>query len=110
MLKSANLGVRFILEILALVALGYWGFSTGKGWLLKALLGVGAPLVAAVLWANFGAPAAAHRLNMPLRFVLELIIFGSATAGLNLADQKPLGIAFGAVFVVNEILLLLWKQ
>ena len=110
MLKSANLGVRFILEILALVSLGYWGFSTGRGWLVKTLLRFGAPLIAAVLWANFGAPAAAQQLRMPLQFGLEFLIFGSATAGLILADQKPLGILYGALFVMNEILLLFWKQ
>ena len=109
-LKSLNLGIRFILEILALVALGYWGFTTGRGWGLKLLFGLGAPILAAVLWANFGAPAAVHRLSGLSRLLLELLIFGGATLGLLLAGQRTLGLIFGAIFVVNEILLFLWGQ
>jgi hypothetical protein len=29
--QSLNLAVRFLLEICALTALGYWGFKTGNG-------------------------------------------------------------------------------
>ena len=46
MIKSANLALRFLLELCALVAFGYWGFQTGQGLLLKIGLGIGVPLVA----------------------------------------------------------------
>ena len=41
-------------------ALGYWGFETGDGAATQALLGVGAPVAAAVVWGLFIAPKASH--------------------------------------------------
>jgi hypothetical protein len=40
-LRSANLALRFILELLAVVALGYWGFQTGRGTAVTWILGIG---------------------------------------------------------------------
>jgi hypothetical protein len=54
----ANLTVAFLLELCALAALGYWGFRTASGPAAKAALGIGAPLLAAVLWGLFAAPRA----------------------------------------------------
>ena len=53
LIKGANLLLRFLLELCALGALGYWGFKTGSATSTKVVLGVGAPLVAAVVWARF---------------------------------------------------------
>ena len=52
-LKYANLALAFFLELCALAALGYWGFVTGEGLPARIGLGVGAPLLAAVLWGAF---------------------------------------------------------
>ena len=49
LIKGANLALRFLLELCALGALGYWGFKTGAATITKIVLGVGAPLVAAVV-------------------------------------------------------------
>jgi hypothetical protein len=57
-LKGANLALRFLLELCALATLCYWGFKTGTGPISKVVLGIGAPLAAAVLWGTFVAPAA----------------------------------------------------
>ncbi len=46
LIKGANLALRFLLELCALGALGYWGFKTGNTTIAKIALGVGAPLVA----------------------------------------------------------------
>ena len=54
----ANLTVAFLLELCALAALGYWGLRTASGPATKAALGIGAPLLAAVLWRLFAAPRA----------------------------------------------------
>ncbi|HKO84627.1 MAG TPA: YrdB family protein [Actinomycetota bacterium] len=57
----ANLTVAFLLELCALAALGYWGFRTASGPAAKAALGIGAPLLAAVLWGLFAAPGCRSR-------------------------------------------------
>jgi Protein of unknown function (DUF2568) len=46
LLKGANLLLAFLLELCALGAFGYWGFTTGSTTLAKIGLGIGAPLVA----------------------------------------------------------------
>lgn len=56
MLKSANLLVRFLLELCALVALAYWGFHTEGALAIRLGLGIVAPLLAALVWGTFVAP------------------------------------------------------
>ena len=46
---AINLTLRFILEICALVSLSYWGFQSGQGILMKLGLGIGAPLLIAII-------------------------------------------------------------
>ena len=45
-------------KLCALAALAYWGFHSGRGWLTKLGLGLGAPLLAALVWGTFVAPKA----------------------------------------------------
>ena len=52
----ANLTLAVLMELLALLALGYWGMRVGGGPVTKTALGLGAPLCAAVLWGLFAAP------------------------------------------------------
>ncbi len=49
-IKGTNLLLRFILELFAMGALGYWPFKTGGGTAAKVGLGIGTPLVAAFVW------------------------------------------------------------
>jgi hypothetical protein len=72
--------------------------------LLKLVLGVGAPLIAAVLWATLGAPAAQAKLSGGLHLALEVVIFGIASLALVKAEQPGLAGVFAAVFIVNRIL------
>lgn len=82
-----NLALRFILEILALVAIGYWGWTTNSG-VLRYLLAFGAPLLAAILWGTFRVPGDASggepivAVPGPVRLLLELAMFAFATWGL----------------------------
>lgn len=101
-----NLLVRFALEIAALVALGFWGWATGTG-LLRFVLAVGVPLVAAVLWGTFRVPndpgAAPVAIPGVLRLVLELTFFAAATWALYDAGAIPLGWLLGIVVLVHYV-------
>jgi Protein of unknown function (DUF2568) len=102
-LKGLLLTARFGLEIGALVVLAFWGFATG-GWLAKVVLGIGAPLVAAVVWGLFVSPKA--RYGSPLRqAAFEALVFGAAVLALLASDQAGLAIAFGALAFVDSVLL-----
>jgi hypothetical protein len=108
--KAINLAVRFLLELSTLAALAYVGIQVGSGLASKVALGIGAPLLAAVLWGSFGSPKAPKKATGVGRFVFEVIIFGSAVAGLALVGHSALAAIFGIAVVVNDALLYIWKQ
>ncbi|MBD0383775.1 YrdB family protein [Paenibacillus sp. WST5] len=56
---------------------------------MKSALGMGALLIAAVLWGMFVAPKASVVIAEPYRLVVELAIFASAFAVLHVSGQKP---------------------
>jgi hypothetical protein len=109
-IKSANLALRFILELCALGALGYWGYRTGSGLLLKIVLTVGAPLLAAVVWGAFIAPKASVPVPIWLWLVLQALIFGLATAGLVATGHQTLAVAFVLAVLINGALMYVWGQ
>ena len=109
-IKGANLLLRFLLELCALGALGYWGFKTGSGTLAKVGLGVGAPLVAAVVWAMFVAPQASVRLPVFLVLLLQVLVFGAAAACLVATGHRTVVVAFGVISLVNAVLIYAWGQ
>jgi hypothetical protein len=108
--KAANLAVRFLLELCALAALGYWGVQAGQSTWARVGLGIGAPLVAAVVWGTFISPRAAIPVSLPVRLLLELIVFGAAVVALASAGQRTLAWVLALVVVINEVLLSVWKQ
>jgi Protein of unknown function (DUF2568) len=110
LIKGANLGLRFLLELCALGALGYWGFKTGSGTLAKLGLGVGAPLVAAVVWAMFVSPRASVQLPGIVVLLLQVLVFGLAVAGLVATGHRTLALVFGAVVIINAVLMYVWGQ
>ena len=110
LINGANLAVRFLLELCALVALGYWGFKTGSGALTNIALGIGTPLVAAVVWGVFVAPRAPVELPGVVVLLLQVLVFGSAAAGLAATEHRTLALVFGVVVVTNAILMYVWGQ
>ena len=43
MFKLWNLAIRFILELILLFSIGYWGFHYGSGLMAQVGLGIGLP-------------------------------------------------------------------
>lgn len=102
-----NLAVRFLLELAALGALAYWGWTQHTG-LLRYLLALGLPLLAAVLWGVFAVPGDRSRsggapVPVPgiLRLLLELLLFGSAAWCLFDAGQVLLANMFGLIVLIH---------
>ena len=110
LIKSANLALRFLLELCALAALAYWGFQTGRVLSAKIGLCIGAPLLAVVVWAMLVAPNAAVHLPGLVPFVLGLVILGLAAVALAAAGHPYLAVIFGAIVVINAALMLVWGQ
>ncbi|MFC1879067.1 YrdB family protein [Chloroflexota bacterium] len=118
--NPVNLAVRFILELVALYALGYWGWTQHDGF-LRFVWAVALPLFAAILWGTFRAPDPAHPVKIPVhvpgivRLILEFFIFGGATWAFYAAGKPGWALFFGLVLIGHYILsydriLILLKQ
>lgn len=104
-IQSANLILRFLLELCLVVIFGYWGFKTGQSTLTKIGLGIGIPLIVAVLWGIFLAPASDTRPQYPWRSIAELVIFGLAFAALYGRGLRSPAWVFGLIYLSNNILM-----
>jgi Protein of unknown function (DUF2568) len=81
------LALVFLDEVLALVALGVWGFDAGGAW-----LAVLAPVVGVALWWAFASPKA--RYGGPVvRPAVKVLVFGAATWGLWAAGRPGPAVA-----------------
>ncbi|HEY5945124.1 MAG TPA: YrdB family protein [Kofleriaceae bacterium] len=92
------LTLRFLCEIGALVALGWWGSHAGG-----IALAIALPVIAGTLWGLFVAPRAARRLRDPLRFVVESVVWCGAIAALVALDRIAYAAAFGAIAFVTAV-------
>ena len=110
LLKLLNIGLRFLLELCILVIFGYWGFKTDTGTFTKILLGIGTPILFAVVWGTFLAPKSPIRLGEPWLFLLELLIFGLTCWALYSTGKTNLTLAFGSIYILNKILMVIWRQ
>ena len=100
-----NLALRFLLEIIALFIIGYWGLSQHTG-IWRFLLGIGGPVIAATIWATFGVPDDPSRsgkapVAVPgvLRLILELSLFGFAAWALHDAGSLPLALLLAGITI-----------
>jgi uncharacterized membrane protein YfcA len=99
--SALNLAVRLACEFVAIAALVWWG------WPLPGIL---AGVAVIVVWGAFIGPKARRRMPDPYRLVLELGIFGLATAGLRDAGQTALAVAFAAAAFVSALLVRVWPE
>jgi hypothetical protein len=110
LIRSANLALRFLLELCALAAAAYWG-ATGKGGRgRRVLLAVAAPVVVGVVWMLFVAPGATIQTTPVLRFLVELAVFAAAAAALLQHGHMVLAAVLGLCYAVNRALMAVWDQ
>lgn len=93
------------MELCALAAFSYWGFHMNSGWLINSLLGLGTPLLVAIFWGTFIAPKASIPVSVPLRIILQTIIFALAVAALYFSDKGKLAAIFGVIVLIEMILM-----
>ena len=107
-MKAVNLLLRFLLELTALVALGYWGFHAAAG-MAGILICIGAPLAFAVLWGLFAAHKAKYPPPQPWKAVLGAVLLEVTPVILALEGQGVWAVGMGVVIVVNSGLVYLQK-
>jgi hypothetical protein len=102
-LRGATLTARFLCELAMLAALAFWGYVVGEGpW--AWLLGVGAPVLAAVVWGAFVAPRARVPVPAPVRVQIELVLYAVAAVGLAAAGQPVAAVVLGVAGLVTSLL------
>ncbi len=110
-----NLALAFALELVMLGALFYWGWSQHDG-IVRVLLAVGLPVIAAVLWGVFRVDNDPNKavVVIPgvLRLLLEWGLFALAVALLAATGETLTALIFGALVVLQYALsldYLRWK-
>ena len=105
-----NLALRFVLEIAALFALGYWGWTQHEG-LWRFVWSIGLVVLAAVIWGTFAVPGDPSRSgNAPVqvpgavRFVIEMVLFTAGTWAFIAAGQPIWGAALGILTLIHYVL------
>jgi len=104
-----SLGVRFVLELVALVCFGLWAWAVVPG-VPRYVCVVAVPLAVAALWGVFATPDDASRSGGtvvatpgPLRFLLELAVFFGGAAALYAAGSRTLAVLLAGVLVVYHL-------
>lgn len=102
-----NLAARFLLELAALAAMGYWGWTQHEG-IWRWVFAIGFPLVAAILWGTFAVPNDPSRSgNAPvptpgmIRLILELSFFALATILLIASQRLSAGVIFAVLTIAH---------
>jgi hypothetical protein len=105
-----NLVIRFLLELMALAALGMWGWHLrDDGFRIVAAVTI--PLVAAAIWGVFAVPddpsrSGAAPIPVPglLRLAVEVAFFISATLALYALGFGALAATFGTAVAIHYLL------
>ncbi|HEY2697001.1 MAG TPA: YrdB family protein [Pseudonocardiaceae bacterium] len=100
-LHALNEGLAFLFEIAALVAISWWGCHIGDNTADHILLGLGAPLLAIVLWGLFAAPRSAVRTPMAGVLSVKIVVFGAAAVGLWFTGLHVLAVVFAVLVAIN---------
>jgi hypothetical protein len=105
-----NLVLRFVLEIAALFALGYWGWTQHTG-IWRFVWAIGLVGLAAVVWGTFAVPDDPSRsgkapVPVPgiLRLIIELIFFAAGVWAFYASGLPIWGIMLGILTLIHYAL------
>jgi len=104
-LRIINLGIRFLLELAALAAFGYWGATLRTSGALRALLAIVLPLAVALLWGLFISPKARYSAGRPGQVGFGLVVFLAAALLLRERGHDAMATGFAVTAVISSALL-----
>ncbi|MCI2957910.1 YrdB family protein [Agromyces atrinae] len=96
--------LRFFLELFAFLSLGIWGFLAFEEWWLKFVVGLGAPLVAILVWALFRSPKAVFRIDAFAKAIIEIAVFTAAALAWWTLGQPIVAVVFAVVAAVSGVI------
>lgn len=90
--------LAFLCELFAFGTLAVWGVTAWPfPW--NIVVGIGAPLIAILLWALFVSPRAVFAVHPFVRALVELLVYASATIVWWTSGSPWIGLAFAVVAV-----------
>lgn len=94
--------VAFLCELFAFGTLAFWGFTA---WPLpwNIVAGIGAPVLAILVWALFVSPRAVFAVHPFVRALVELLVYAAATLAWWDAGNAWVGLAFAVVAVTTGL-------
>ncbi|MDV3223415.1 YrdB family protein [Intrasporangium sp.] len=101
---NANDLVAFLVELVAFVLIGTWGYRAGGPAWAKVGLAIGLVLLAATAWGMFAAPRARFRIPW-VTLLVKVVVLGAAVAAGFTILPLAWAVAFAAVVVLNLLLL-----
>ena len=104
MITTANLALRFVLELAGLAALAAAGFQSSEG-PVRWLVAIGAPAALALFWALVVAPGATNPIAPSVREVIGSLALLCAAGALALSGHPRLAAVFAVLIVTNNVLL-----
>jgi hypothetical protein len=106
----ANLVIRFVLELSALVAMGVWAWRQSDG-IARYAYAILVPLLAAAVWGIFAVSGDASRSGKTVvavsglvRLGIEAAFFGFAAFALYRLGNKPLFVIFVVATSVHYVI------
>ena len=108
-MRSANLALKFLLELAAFAALAVTGARIGSG-AVCVVLAIVLPAVAIAVWARWNAPRSPHRSPTASRVPLELAVFAAAAVGLIATGLVVWGAVLAVLVAGNALLLSTLRQ
>jgi Protein of unknown function (DUF2568) len=108
-MRSLNLLLRFLLELCALAALGWWGYHASHVAAVHWILALAAPLLLAIFLGDVRGAEVWFRLPRGERAALGFLLLELSAASLAFAGQASLAAGLGAAIAVNALMLYLWR-
>ena len=102
-----NLTIRFLLELIALITTGIWGWKQSDDW-IRFILAFGIPIIVAGIWGTFAVPNDPSRsgkapITVPgiVRLAIELAIFALATWTLHDFGSTRISWIFSIIVAIH---------
>jgi len=104
-----NLMIRFLLELMALVSVGYWGWKSYEG-TFQYVFGLGLPILMTIVWGTFAVPddpSRSGKAPIPvsglIRLIIEFIFFALAVWALFDLEYTRLSYALGTIVLIHYL-------
>ncbi len=104
-----NLMIRFLLELIALGSVGYWGWKNYDG-ALQYILGIGLPIFMTIIWGTFAVPddpSRSGKAPIPIsgfvRLLIEITFFALAVWALYDLKQDKLSYILGGIVIIHYL-------